>query len=140
MSSSEKSCCAPLRVKLVFACSGASDVGGIADQAARRVAGSKAACMSCVAGLGAEIPDILEIARVSPRIVAIDGCDRECVRLCLEKAGLKGFSHVKLHEMGMEKRKTPPTEERIQRVADKAIELLKAPAAGEAAETGAAAS
>lgn len=126
MNEEKKHCCGPLRVKLVFACSGASDVGGISDQAARRIGRSKVAIMSCVAGIGAQVPELLDTARAAVGILAIDGCGRDCARLCLERAGLHGFAHLQLErDLGWEKGKTPPTEERIEGVVNRGLECLR---------------
>jgi uncharacterized metal-binding protein len=125
MSEENKSCCGPLSVNLVFACSGASDVGCITDQAARKVARSKTAYMSCVAAIGAQIPDIMDTARSAKKILVMDGCEKDCGRVCFERVGLKDFIHLQLErDMGMEKRKSPPTEERIAEVVTKSIDLL----------------
>jgi len=125
MSEAKSCCCGPLSVNLVFACSGAADVGAITDLAARKVQRSKMAYMSCSAAIGAQIPDIMETARAAMKILVIDGCEKECGRVCFERAGFKDFLHLQLErDMGMEKRKTPPTEERVEAVAEKAKELL----------------
>jgi len=46
--------------KLIFACSGAADVGAIADQAARRLTKDGAGAMFCLAGIGGRIVPIME--------------------------------------------------------------------------------
>lgn len=48
--SSECACGAAPR--LIFACSGAADVGAIADQAARKLTREKVGSMFCLAGIG----------------------------------------------------------------------------------------
>ena len=82
-----KECCreAP---KLIFACSGAADVGAIADQAARRMAKDNVGKMFCLAGVGGRVEPIMDKTRASDRILAIDGCDLDCARKCLELAGI----------------------------------------------------
>lgn len=125
MNLENKNCCGPLSVNLVFACSGASDVGYITDLAARKVATSKSAYMSCVAAIGAQIPDIMETARSAKKILVIDGCNKECGRVCFDRAGFKDFIHLQLErDMNMEKCKTPPTEDRVTVVSAKAINML----------------
>lgn len=125
MSEDDKCNCGPLSVNLVFSCSGAADVGAITDQAARRVQRSKTAYMSCSAAIGAQIPDILDTVRSAKKFLVMDGCEKECGRACFEKADFGGFIHLQLgRDMGMEKRKTPPTEERVDSVVKKAIELF----------------
>ena len=105
---------------LVFACSGAADLGAIADLAARKLSQEKAAAMCCTAAIAAEIPEIMEKARAADRLVVIDGCAKECARIVLERNGFHDFAYVQLEDFGMDKGKTPVTEERVAAVADEA--------------------
>lgn len=106
--------CGNAKYKVVFACSGAADVGAIADQTARRLSLEKTASMCCVAGVGANIPEIMEITRNAERILAIDGCPKDCTKLVLEKAGFSGVKHLQLETIGMMKKESPLTEERLE--------------------------
>jgi len=57
----------------------------------------------------------------------MDGCEKDCGRVCFEHAGFKDLIHLQLErDMSMEKRKSPPTEERIAEVVTKSIDLLSA--------------
>lgn len=105
-------CCTPA-AKPIYACSGAADVGEIADHAARRLTADGAGKMSCLAGIGGRIPNLLEIARGAQVILAIDGCPLHCARNTLEKAGFTKFQHICLADLGMAKGKTPPTAEAV---------------------------
>lgn len=100
-------------VKLVFACSGAADVGQVADLAARRISKNGAGKMFCLAGIGGRVPGIMKTTEAASRILAIDGCPLNCVKLTLEQAGFAGFAHVQLADLGMEKGKTPPSEDAV---------------------------
>ena len=51
--------------KLVFACSGAADVGAVADQAARQLAKAGEGKMFCTVGLGGKVEPILETTRAA---------------------------------------------------------------------------
>ncbi len=110
---------------LIFACSGAADVGGIADQAARRLAQSSDAAFCCTAAIAAKVPPILQRAAWAARIVAIDGCDKACARKILEDAGAHKCAHIELGALGLEKGKSPATEENITRVINAAQDALK---------------
>lgn len=105
---------------LVFACSGAADVGAISDRAARRLSAEKSASMCCIAAIGADIQEIVAKARSAGAIVAIDGCSLECAKKVLEQGGFQGFAHVQLEDMGMGKGKSPVTDERVETVAQEA--------------------
>ena len=117
-------CCG--RTQLIFACSGAADVGAVADQAARKLTREGVGKMFCLAGVGGRVAGILETTKAAGKILAIDGCALDCTKKCLEEAGLAAFVHLRLSDMGMEKGKSPVTEERIQQVAEKAKQCLDA--------------
>jgi uncharacterized metal-binding protein len=108
--------------KLIFACSGAADVGAIADQAARKLTKDGAGKMFCMAGIGGRVPGIMATTESAAKILAIDGCPLNCVKNSLEQAGFKKHEHLQLADLGMEKGKTPLSPEVI----------AKAAAAGEA--------
>ncbi|MDP8243617.1 MAG: putative zinc-binding protein [Candidatus Hinthialibacter antarcticus] len=109
---------------MVFACSGAADVGAISDQAARRLAKEKDAPMCCVAAIAAGIPEIEEKAKQSSQIIVIDGCTKDCAKHILAQAGFNSFTHIQLEDMGMKKGESPATEERINEVVDLARRSL----------------
>jgi uncharacterized metal-binding protein len=111
-------------VKLIFACSGAADVGEIADRAARKLTHAGAGRMFCTAGLGGRISGILQTTEAAEGLLAIDGCPLNCVRSCLEQAGFQRFLHLQLADLGLEKGKSPATEESIDRVAARATEMM----------------
>jgi uncharacterized metal-binding protein len=110
--------------KLIFACSGAADVGAIADQVARRLTRDGAGKMFCLAGIGGRINGIMKTAESASKILMIDGCPMNCVKACLEKAGFTEFAHLQLADLGMEKGKSPANEENIGKVYDAAVKML----------------
>ncbi len=125
------SCACSAGPTLIFACSGAADVGAIADQAARQLTREGKGKMFCLAGIGGRIPGIVKTTEAAAKVLAIDGCPLDCAKKCLEEAGFKGFAHLQLAQMGMEKGKTPPTEDRVSQVAAAGVSALSAlPAAG----------
>lgn len=124
MQKSQGSCGCSAAPKLVLPCSGASDVGGLSDQAARQMTKDGTGKMYCLAGVGGRVRTIMENVRGAARVLAIDGCPQECARKTLEVAGLGGFQHLKLWEMGYAKGETPVTPERIREVADHGAALL----------------
>ena len=105
---------------LVFACSGAADVGEIADRAARKLRDDGVGKMFCLAGVGGRVSGIMETTKSAAKILAIDGCSTDCVKNCLEQAGFTRFEYVRVTDLGMEKGTTPVTDERIAEVVAKA--------------------
>jgi uncharacterized metal-binding protein len=108
-----QSTCCGAAPKLIFSCSGAADVGEISDRAARRLTADGAGKMFCLAGVGGRVSGIMETTRAAAAILAIDGCPLDCARKTLEQAGCTTFHHLRLGDLGMEKGKSPATEERI---------------------------
>lgn len=120
----KRSCCggAP---RLVFACSGASDVGAVADQAARRVSRMKLASMGCLAAVANGLDFAVDPIKVAECIIVIDGCPENCARITMEKAGALSFDHILLSELGMEKGHTKVDQEHIARVYERAETVLR---------------
>jgi uncharacterized metal-binding protein len=112
------------QTRLIFACSGAADVGQIADLAARRLMQQGVGRMFCLAGVGGRVPAILETTRGAKAILAIDGCPQNCACKTLEQAGFAGFHHLQLQDLGLTKGNHPPTAERVEIVCQRAADLL----------------
>jgi len=102
---------------LIFACSGAADVGAIADQAARKLTKDGAGKMFCLAGIGGRVSGIMATTESAGKILAIDGCPLNCVKNSLEQAGFKKYEHLQLADLGMEKGRSPSSPEMIARAA-----------------------
>jgi uncharacterized metal-binding protein len=115
-SNPQPACACSAGAKLIFACSGAADVGEISDRAARKLTAEGAGKMFCLAGIGGRVGGILETTRAAAAVLAIDGCPLDCARKTLEEAGFTRFEHLRLSDMGMEKGKSPATEEQVNKV------------------------
>ncbi len=110
--------------KLVFACSGAADVGAVADKAARKMTLNGDGVLFCLAGIGGRIDPIMQKTATADKILAIDGCPLNCVKATLEQAGFEPFEHLQLADLGMEKGKTPVSDESIATVAEAGAALI----------------
>jgi len=121
---SGNSCACSGGATLIFACSGAADVGAVADRAARKMTQMGIGKMFCTAGIGGRISGILKTTEAAEKILAVDGCPLNCVKQSLELAGFKKFRHLNLADLGMEKGKTPVTDEAVEKVVAKGKELL----------------
>jgi uncharacterized metal-binding protein len=110
----------------IFSCSGAADVGGIADGAARSMSESGIAKMYCLAGVGARVEQIVTNVEAAEQLVSVDGCDNDCSRKVLEAAGFRPALHIRVTELGMEKGNTPVTKERVREVMEEIRRRLRA--------------
>jgi uncharacterized metal-binding protein len=113
-----QSACCSGAPKLIFACSGAADVGKISDLAARKLTAEGAGKMFCLAGIGGRVGGIMETTRAAAAILVIDGCPLDCAKKTLENAGFNKFEYIRLSDLGMEKGKSPATDEAVAKVAD----------------------
>ena len=107
-------CCSGTR--LIFACSGAADVGAVADQAARKLTRDGAGKMFCLAGVGGRVSGIMKATAAAEKVLAVDGCPLDCAKNCLEQAGFTRFEHLQIADLGMEKGKTEVCQESIDKV------------------------
>lgn len=98
---------------VVYACSGCSDAGEIADRIARKLTRDGAAQMSCLAGIGGRVKSLLTKAENAERILVVDGCPLNCAAHTLRLAGFQTFDHLELHKIGIRKGSCPVSEERI---------------------------
>ena len=111
--------------KLIFACSGAADVGAVADQPARKLTREAVGKMFCLAGIGGRVSGIMKTTEAAQAILAIDGCSLNCAKKSLEEAGFTKFEHLQLAAIGMTKGETEVNDENISKIADKGAALLQ---------------
>ena len=119
--------------KFIFPCSGASDVGGLSDQAARQMTKDGTGKMYCLAGIGGRVDAIMANTRGAAKMLVIDGCTQECARKTMELAGFKEFQHLKLAAMGFKKGRNardPCPHPRSRRQGRRSAGLLTQPAGG----------
>ena len=99
---SDIACTCGTKDVLLLACSGGSNVGQIANDAARALDGYGQGSMYCAIGVGARLPNFVSGVRAKP-CIAIDGCPVACVRKSLENVGVKPAVHVVVTELGITK-------------------------------------
>lgn len=121
-----KKCSCTGDTDLMFACSGVADTAEIGDRAVRRVHQSGTAKMFCLAGIAGGVELIEMNTRAAGGLIVVDGCDSDCARRTMEKAGYHNFHHLRVTDLGYEKGKTPVTEERIGAVAERILALIAA--------------
>ncbi len=89
---------------LVYSCSGCSSAAQMANHVALRLDREGEAEMSCIAGVGGNVPHLVKIARSGRPILALDGCALECTRSSLAERGVTPAVHLLLNEQGVRKR------------------------------------
>ena len=110
------------KIKTVFACSGAADLGKISDLVARKLQGEKIRQMKCLAFIGAGIDEMIDSIKDTDMLV-IDGCELDCGRLTMERNGLSGYKHLRLTDLGYIKGQTPVKSKTIDNISEQAILL-----------------
>lgn len=60
--------------------------------------------MSCIAGVGGDVPHLLKIAKSGRPIIGIDGCVLACVKSSLARHDIAAQWYLQLHEYGVKKR------------------------------------
>lgn len=104
MAETVKCACEAANIGL-YACSGASNVGQMANKVAVELTKKGKGRMMCTVGIGGRIPGILKSTEGTDMIIAIDGCSLYCTRKSLEFAGFTVNTHVVLTELGVVKNK-----------------------------------
>jgi uncharacterized metal-binding protein len=90
---------------MILACSGASNVGQLSNQAAVELTREGFGKMFCLAGIGAHLSGFVQSAKDVPAMVAIDGCPVACAKKILEHAEVPIQAYVMLTDLGIEKNK-----------------------------------
>jgi uncharacterized metal-binding protein len=98
-------CCVPGGNVMILACSGGSNVGQLANQAAVELTQEGFGKMYCLAGVGGHLGGFVQSAKDVPQMVAIDGCSTGCAKAILEHAEVPIKSYIVLTDLGIEKNK-----------------------------------
>lgn len=109
--------------RLVFPCSGASDVGGLADEVSRKMSKEEVGRMYCLAAIGAGVESFVETTKAATQVVAIDGCPVGCATKCLEKMDIKPKT-IDLKELGFLRGESPATKELVNEAFAKIKDML----------------
>ncbi len=121
------SCGTSQKKVLLYACSGAANVAEIADHAARQLTAEKLGSMFCLAGLGAEIPNMVQTARDADLNLVLDGCPTDCARKIFEKLKLTNLKVVRVTDHGIEKAKgVKINDEQVRKIVALAKQVLAA--------------
>lgn len=89
---------------LAYSCAGCSSSAQMANYIAVSLDRRGLAEMSCIAGVGGDVPKLVRIAKSGRPIIAIGGCALACVKNCLARHGLVAERYYLLSDMGVRKR------------------------------------
>jgi len=109
----------------LYSCAGASDVGAIADFAARALGRDPAINLGCLACVGAGNENPHGSIPEDARVVVVDGCGDDCARQCVERNGLTVWLHIRLTDEGFVKGKNPTSPARVGEVVKMIREKIK---------------
>lgn len=96
-------CCVPGGNVMILACSGGSNVGQLANQAAVELTREGFGKMYCLAGVGGLLSGFVQSAKDVPEMVAIDGCPVGCAKTILDNADVPLKSYVVVTNLGIKK-------------------------------------
>jgi uncharacterized metal-binding protein len=120
-------CCAPSGNVMILACSGGSNVGQLANQAAVELTREGFGRMYCLAGVGGLLGGFVQSAKDAPQMVAIDGCSIGCAKAILQKAEVPLKSYVVLTDLGIEKNKDFELKQNETRMVKEAVKQTCSP-------------
>jgi len=109
---------------LVFACSGGSNVGQIANAAALELDRRGGGRMHCLIGVNAHLGGMVDSAASADYRIVIDGCAVACARQATKRAGISADRHIIVTELGIAKNHT------FEWTADQVARVVEAAQAG----------
>lgn len=92
------------QLPVVYACSGCSNIAQLANRVAIDLDRDKHAEMSCIAGVGGGVPTLVKTAKSDRDIIALDGCQLNCVQYCLAQHDVEATHAYTLTDYGIKKR------------------------------------
>ena len=90
---------------MILPCSGGSNTGQLANQAAVELTREGFGKIFCLAGIGGRLSGFVQSAKDVERMIVIDGCDLACGKATLESAGVALKEHLVVTDLGIAKNK-----------------------------------
>ena len=113
------------RMVLLYSCSGGANVAEISDKAARQLMLAGEGTMFCLAGLGAGIEGMIQIAKDADVNLIIDGCPTDCGKKIFERHCINKYVQIKVTDLGIEKaRGASCSQKQVDKVLAKARQIL----------------
>lgn len=101
--SAQCACSCKTETRIVLACAGASNVGQIANDAAKRLDAAGDASFACLAGISGGISGIVASVKGADKLLVIDGCPVACAKKTVDAAGISGYRHQVVTDTGVKK-------------------------------------
>ncbi len=115
-----------IHLPLVYSCSGCSSAAQLANTLALRLDRDGEAQMSCIAGVGADLPNFVQQAASGRPILALDGCPLACVRNSLKRHSVEPDRYVQLQKHGVKKRYgQDAAHDDVERIYPRIVELAR---------------
>lgn len=120
-------CCGVLTTRQVVVCSGASNLGQIANRLAVEMQKQGRAQMTCLAAIAAGLSSYIKSLEKVDEVVVIDGCSAACAKKIIENTGHTRYTYYDmsnyLPELDKEKR-YDQVEEEVKRIWKQVIDRL----------------
>lgn len=115
------------KLPLVYSCSGCSSAAQTSNAVAIALDRQNLAEMSCIAGVGGDVPKLVKVAKSGRPIVGIDGCALSCVKSTLARHGVQPTVWHELSQYDVEKvYGADPDQENVKKVTNIVIESMSA--------------
>ena len=89
--------------RMILTCSGASNVGQLANRAAVELTQEGFGKMFCLAGVGGGLQGFVQSARDVPRLIVIEGCQVGCAKAILDREGIEPGRYKLVTDLGIDK-------------------------------------
>lgn len=98
-----ESCCTGGNKVMILSCSGGSNVGQIANQAAIELTQEGKGKLSCLAAIGGGLSGFVQSAKDLETVV-VDGCPVGCAKAIFDKEGIPMKNYMVVTDLGIEKK------------------------------------
>jgi uncharacterized metal-binding protein len=113
------------KLPLVYSCSGCSSAAQTSNSVAIALDRRNLAEMSCIAGVGGDVPKLVKVAKSGRPIIAIDGCALSCVKSSLARHGLQPAIWHELSRYEVQKiSQKDPDPKQVEEVVNIVVESL----------------
>ncbi len=107
---------------LIYSCSGCSAIAQITNHVAIALDRDGDAEMSCITGIGGNVPGIVRAAKFGRALLALDGCSMSCCKCCLTQCELEPDLYVRFDKLGFKKNKG---KDFLPEEAERAVDIVK---------------